>query len=158
MSSLSNKWEPFSSLYNRLYTLSNDKFYFCFRPFTEDVLSWMPVDMYIGGIEHGRNYSVFIIRTDVHTIIYAYCSNTSFALCTLYCTFLVQNWTCEDQRTLPETPQPGTWAYLQNILYLFNDHLCRDLAKASKRGGPPPFYGKFSLMWSIECVKTANML
>lgn len=24
-----------------------------FRPFTEDVLDWMPVDVYIGGIEHG---------------------------------------------------------------------------------------------------------
>jgi len=24
------------------------------RPFTEDVNAWMPVDLYIGGIEHGR--------------------------------------------------------------------------------------------------------
>ena len=27
--------------------------YHIFRPFTEDVFKWMPVDVYIGGNEHG---------------------------------------------------------------------------------------------------------
>ena len=34
----------------------------------------------------------------------------------------------------------------------------RDLAKASKRVAKNPFFGKFYLMWSKECVKTTTML
>ena len=34
----------------------------------------------------------------------------------------------------------------------------RDLAKASKRVAKTPFFGKFYLMWSKECVKTTTML
>ena len=36
--------------------------------------------------------------------------------------------------------------------------LCRDLAKASKRVAKTPFFGKFYLLWSKECVKTTTML
>ena len=34
----------------------------------------------------------------------------------------------------------------------------RDLAKASKRVAKTPYFGKFYLMWSKECVKTTTML
>ena len=34
----------------------------------------------------------------------------------------------------------------------------RDLAKASKGVAKNPFFGKFYLMWSKECVKTTTML
>ena len=41
-----------------LMVLSLNETYVCmsyhiFRPFTEDVFKWMPVDVYIGGNEHG---------------------------------------------------------------------------------------------------------
>ena len=35
--------------------------YLC-RPFTEDVLDWMPVDVYIGGIEHGTYVRTYVPR------------------------------------------------------------------------------------------------
>ena len=37
--------------YTTLYTRS----FLHNRPFSEDVRQWMPVDMYIGGIEHGES-------------------------------------------------------------------------------------------------------
>ena len=42
-------------------------------------------------------------------------------------------------------------------IYCF-PHRLRDLAKASKGVAKTPFFGKFYLMWSKECVKTTTML
>ena len=43
------------------------------------------------------------------------------------------------------------------IISVDSTHI-RDLAKASKRVAKNPFFGKFYLMWSKECVKTTTML
>ena len=42
--------------------------------------------------------------------------------------------------------------------FIVMKNLRQDITKASKRVAKNPFFGKFYLMWSKECVKTTIML
>ena len=61
----------------------------------------------------------------------------------------------------------GSWCSVRCLLpciyklcdgFLAAVNKARDLAKASKRVAKIPFFGKFYLIWSKECVKTTTML